>query len=395
MSTEEKSMRDLLDAAITQFEEDDEAEKEDTERSSEPGSDEDNDEYDIDVLPMGALGDGDDESDEEATDEDAGSDSGDEDEGDGSDDEGDVDGGNESAVAESADSREEDDSGSEEGPDLERAPSSWRAQAREEWAKLPDSVKAEIHRRERDASVGIQRNSEAASWAAKMQETLRPFEQVMAMEAPDPFTAVHELARAAATLRLGTNGDKAGMIVHLMKTYEVPVEAVDDLLVGGDGDSDDVIAPELRKYLDQRLGPLDKLIKNADTTRQQSAEQQAAVFKNEVTTFESDPKNEFAKDLREEMATLLEMAAARKKEMTLQQAYDTALKYSEAHQEILAKRRSAEDLKKKAKDNARKAAAARAGVPAGRRKIVGEATAPQDPNDIRGSLMQAMEQYGA
>lgn len=228
---------------------------------------------------------------------------------------------------------------------LLRAPQSWRAPLREKWGDLPNDVREEIHRRESDFATTIQKQTETTKYGETMQQVLRPFESVMAMENATPFQAVQSLAQTAATLRMGTPGQKAATIKKLMDAYEVDVEVLDRTLVG-----EESLPPEqqaLANMLDKRMAPLEQMLQDVQQGRQQYQQQSDEQISSEVEAFSSDSRNEFYRDVRTDMADLIELAHRRGVSLTLPEAYDRAVAARPELKQILDTRSAAERLASK------------------------------------------------
>ena len=246
----------------------------------------------------------------------------------------------------SSESKPDDADGEEKAAQAAvRPPQSWTPALREKFNTLAPDIQAEITRRERDYSVGIQKHAEAAKFGTAIQETLRPFESVMAMENADPVTAVKELARFASTMRLGTQAQKAQTIAHLINSYGVDIDALDKVLV-----DEPVQTPEeerLEQMLQQRLAPFQQMIQEVQQGRQQYQQTTQQSHQKEIEVFAGNTENEFFNDVREDMADIIEIAERRGQQMDLKTAYDRAIALRPELSQIVASRTAAERLRAK------------------------------------------------
>jgi len=215
----------------------------------------------------------------------------------------------------------------EDGP---KAPVGWTPAVREEWAALPRSVQDEVLRRERSYAQGIQKYAEDGKFGRTIKDTLSPFQQIMQMEGADEVTAVANLAKTAATLRLGTPQEKAGLIAKMIFSYGIDIEALDSVLSGEELDPQ---AMQLQQMLDQRFAPVDKLVQDLSSARTEYGQRTTATVDAEITEFEKTA--DFLGDVREDMADFLDVAAKRGQKMTLQDAYDRAVAMRPDLQEIV------------------------------------------------------------
>jgi hypothetical protein len=141
-----------------------------------------------------------------------------------------------------------------------------------------------------------------------------------------------------ALLQNGSPADKAVKMAQLISHYGVDIEALDSALVGEAPQNPQ--AHELQQLIDQKMQPVNQLLQRLDQTQsanQQRVQQEAA---QEVASF----KGEFLSDVRNDMADLIDMAAARGQQMTLQEAYDKAVILRPDLQKILTERRQNEEL---------------------------------------------------
>ena len=213
-----------------------------------------------------------------------------------------------------------------------KAPQSWTPAAREHWGKLPAEVQAEVAKRERETAVALQTSVEARRVADTMQQVVTPYLTFLRGEGVgDPFQAINALLGHAQVLRQGTPQVKAQTIVNWIKQFDVPVDVIDSILTGqaqgpgatgagaqGPGQSyqppvnPDVIAQQVMERL---------------TQQRQVVEEQRQV----QAVQEFGAAHEFLDDVRQDMADLLEGAARRGLDLTMEEAYARACR---AHPEV-------------------------------------------------------------
>jgi predicted nucleic acid-binding protein len=264
-----------------------------------------------------------------------------------------------------------------------KAPVSWKAGAKERWSTLPSEVQEEVVRRERESAVAIQQGAEGRKFTEAFQQAIAPYQAVMAAEGTtDPIHAVRNLMQTAAVLRLGTPVQKADLVARLIKVYGVDVPTLDSMLSGQD---DPAIKQQTQfdQMLNERLTPLQQKLAQYEEmlgNQQQRVQQDAAKA---VEDFAS--KNEFVDDpdIANDMADLLEMAAKRGRNLSMQDAYDRAVASHPTISKIVAQRKAAQkpaiDVQK-IKD----ASSSVKGSPMG-------GGPPLAPEDIRGHIMAAMD----
>ena len=262
-----------------------------------------------------------------------------------------------------------------------KAPVSWSPKARQAWATLPAEVRNEVAKRERDFSIGIQRNAETAKYGTEVQKALAPFQSIIRMEGADDITAISSLAQTAATLRLGTPVEKARVISDLVNVYGVDIGTLDSVLAG------ETPSPEedkISKILEQRLKPLEELLGTVRQSREQQARSVVQNVDKEIADFEAQA--EFLNDVRNDMADILELAAKRGQKLSLQEAYDKAVLLHPDISEIVQQRKMAAS-RMRTKETIERKKAASASLSGG----AGGTVAAKEPKTIRDAVAAAWD----
>lgn len=216
----------------------------------------------------------------------------------------------------------------------ERAPQSWKPETREHWKALPADVRQEIARREGEFARVMQETAESRRFSDAVMKTIAPYEHFIKAENSNPIQAIDNLMATAARLRTGTAPELAGLVSGLIQQYGVGrfgqgfIETLDQALVG-QTPKEDPREVAMRRQLEQEIAPVRQFMNEFQQLRQQQevAQQQAAG--NEVQGFLAN--HEFAMDVKDDMADLIELASKRGREMSLEEAYDRACR---AHPEI-------------------------------------------------------------
>ncbi len=282
----------------------------------------------------------------------------------------------------SEDSKQEEESEPDDAEPVatdEKAPASWTPKAREHWAKLPPEIRAEVQKREKEISDGLQQASGHKKMAEEYYSVVAPYQQLIQAQNSTPAQAVSNLMQTAARLTMGTQVQKAQVLTEIIKNYEVDIETLDQVLSGQElpqGPNAD-----LAKLLDERLAPVQQFMSQVESGRQQS--QQSRV--EDVNTFAADPANEFFEDVRMDMADLVEMASKRGESLTLKQAYDKACAMNPQVSEVLATRKAASSTVVSEAELAKKRRAASS--------VRGKSAEKSEsiPNDLRSQLSQAWD----
>ncbi len=250
----------------------------------------------------------------------------------------------------------------------DKPPVSWRGPVKEEWAKLPVSVKNEIQRREREIAQTLSRTDEERRYAHAIFDAIRPYEHHLRAEKSDHVTAVKNLFEMAHVMRSGTQAQKAELIAELFFRHEVPIKMVDDVLIrrlnggqnGQPGQAQPGAGDAVRQALQQELAPIREFMSTVQQSRQQSANAAQKTAAQEWNDLLDDPEiGDMVEDVREDIADILELASRRNKVVPLRDAATRAIMAHAEFAPVLQQRqleKSAQALRDKA-NKARKAGA--------------------------------------
>jgi hypothetical protein len=272
------------------------------------------------------------------------------------------------------------------------APVSLPATAREEWANTPPIMQKAIAKRERDYAVGIQKYAENAKRAEQMDSALEPYKQYFAMNGGDPAAQINGLLQTASSLQMGNAQQQAQTIAGLVQQFGVDINALDQALstaIGSSAPQQAVAGQQQGPGVGQQPTP-DYVQRQVDAAlapymqqqqaQQQQAQQSAAY---EVEQFSQNPKNEFYREVRMDMADLMDLASNRGIQMSMQEAYDKACALSPEVQKVLEMRTSRQVVEQKQE--------AATSIPPGGQGGPGVVTSP---DDMRGALEFAWENTG-
>ena len=259
-----------------------------------------------------------------------------------------------------------------------KAPQSWRAAAREAWAEIPESARAEIEKREAEFEKKLGEISEKSARANAFEEAIAPFQQTIAIEANgDAIAATRNLMGVATRLRGGTQQEKAMVVRDIITQYGVDIATLDSALVGAESVPVSSGSPQPPPVADPRV---EQMWNQQQQTRQQQQEE----ARNRATAFIES--REFGVDVRESMADIIELSHKRGRPVTMEQAYERAVALDPEIQSIIAARSgqtsqstSAESLKRK-----KRASTSIKGSPTG-------SSEPSKPTTRAGMLSQAWD----
>ena len=268
------------------------------------------------------------------------------------------------------------------GKDI-KAPVSWKPAVREHWNKLPADVKLEVQRREREIQQGLAQSADARRFGNEFYNTVRPYETLLRANNMHPLAAVNTLMGNFATLVQGAPQQKASLIAEIITNYGIDIKMLDAMLTGkGPAPGSDPNEQILRR-VDERIAPVTQFL----TQQQQQAQQQAQAGQQVANTVVEDfiQNNEFAADVRDEMADLLETSARRGRTMTIQQAYKLACDAHPDISKVIAQRAAARAAGSNLSKKRAAASSLRPGSPNGNGNVA-------QPKDLRDSIYAAWDQ---
>jgi hypothetical protein len=243
----------------------------------------------------------------------------------------------------------------------ERAPASWRPDVREHWAQLPETVRAEIQRREVEVQRTLQESAEARKNYDAVMRTVAPYEAFIRAEGSNPIQAIDNLMATAAKLRTGTAPELATMVAGIVNQFGIGrfgngfIQALDAALAG----QSPVVDPQaaaVEQVINQRLAPVQQMLsqfQQAQVAQQQRVAQEA---QSEVERFLD--RAEFGNDVREDMADLMETASKRGQNLTLEEAYKKACLLNDRVRTVLQGRLQAQGAQQQTQAAQRAKAAA-------------------------------------
>jgi hypothetical protein len=208
--------------------------------------------------------------------------------------------------------------------DITQAPSTWKPAARAEFAKLPEAVRAEIHRRETDALNGQSQLLPDAQFGKTVRSVVEPYRMLIESEGGTPERAIGDLLRTAAQLRLGTPQQKVEIFARVAQQYGVDLRAF-----ASPGQQPTQQPPPAG---DPRV---DQLIGQLNQERQFRAQQEQVQLEGTVTQWmneqdsQGQPLRPYLGDVMNEMNALVPQIRQANPSLNhnqvLQQAYETAI----------------------------------------------------------------------
>jgi hypothetical protein len=204
---------------------------------------------------------------------------------------------------------------------IDRAPQSWKKEAKGEWANLPLHIRQEVHKREAEITRALAQSAPDRQLAEQFKQAITPYMAMIQSRGVNPIQATEFLMKADYTLSTAPKADRAKFMADLIRQYDVDIAALDDALAGAvpqqqsQGGAD--IAAIVQQQLQQALAPIMQ-------ERQVAAQRSQQEVTQTVESMAYDPKYPYFEDVRQDMADLMEISFNRGVALSLDEAYTRA-----------------------------------------------------------------------
>jgi hypothetical protein len=200
---------------------------------------------------------------------------------------------------------------------------------------------------DREYRKTLEETAEARRGYQQFKETVGPFEAMIRAEGGHPLQAVGNLLNTAAALRTAPVAHKGQVIASLINTFGIPLEAVNAALGGPQTGQPSSTQPQMApEYRDPRVDELLSTLREQRTQHLQAIQQKSTA---DVEAFLAS--KEFAEDVREEMADLMDVVSMQNQRrlqqglaptpFTLDDAYNRAVQLKPDIVEVLKQREAA------------------------------------------------------
>jgi hypothetical protein len=211
---------------------------------------------------------------------------------------------------------------------VDRAPASWRKEAKGEWAAVPLHIRQEVHRRELEVNRALNEAAQARQQASEFGKVVEPYMARIQSFGVSPQQAIGQLLQADYTLATASKTQRAQFMAKLCRDYDVDVTELDAALVAGMQGQSQQSAPQapdiqalVQQQLQQALAPIYQQ-QQAENQRQQQVVDQT------VEQMALDPQYPHFDAVREDMADMIEMSAKRGVALSLSDAYTRAVAFN-------------------------------------------------------------------
>jgi len=215
--------------------------------------------------------------------------------------------------------------------DIARAPSTWKPTARADWDKLPEGIRAEIHRRETDFLNGQSQLLPDAKFGKSVADVVAPYRMLIEAEGGTPERAIADLMRTAATFRVGTPQQKLDALKGIATQFGIDVRQLAPQIGAQPGTQSPAQPSAPQNFQDPRV---DQLLAYLGQQNQQREQAEQATLENTVTKWmgETDaagnPTRPYLGDVMTDMQALVPAIRqgnhSLSHEQVLQTAYERA-----------------------------------------------------------------------
>lgn len=210
---------------------------------------------------------------------------------------------------------------------VDRAPASWRKEAKGEWASVPLHIRQEVHRRELEVNRALNEAAQARQQSEQFGKVVEPYMARIQSFGVTPQQAISSLLQADYTLATASKQQRAQLMAKLVRDYDVDVVELDAAIVAGMQGQQPQAAQQpdiqalVQQQLQQALAPIYQQQQQEQQRQQQAVDQT-------IEQMALDPKYPHFDEVREDMADMIEMAAKRGVALSLADAYTRAVAFN-------------------------------------------------------------------
>jgi hypothetical protein len=266
---------------------------------------------------------------------------------------------------------------------IDRAPQSWKKEAKGEWNNLPLHIRQEVHKREAEITRVLNQTAPDRQLAEQFKTAISPYMAMIQSRGVNPIQATEFLMRADYTLSTAPKAERAKFMADLIKQYDIDVVALDAALVGQAPQQSQQGGPDINAIVQQQL---QQALAPIMQERQQQTQRQQQEVVQTVEDMAYDPKYPYFDEVRQDMADIMELSYKRGVAMSLDEAYTRATRMNPSTFEQMGKQVaiSSANQQHQQAQRALKAASSVTGAPA-----AGGAHGNIGDGSIRGALEAA------
>jgi hypothetical protein len=212
-------------------------------------------------------------------------------------------------------------------PKLDQAPASWKGDAKQLWKELPVAARQEVMRRERDTLKVLQDGALDRRKVQEITEVLQPhMERISANYQGNPLTAINNLLTTERVLSSGTPLNKAQMVANIIQQFGIDINTLDTILSGQPPPAELRQQNDVERLVEERLRPVMDFVTQQQQRQQQQTQQAQTQIADTVESMATDPRFPYFDEVRLDMADIIEMGTKRGIDLSLEEAYNRAVR---------------------------------------------------------------------
>ncbi len=216
-----------------------------------------------------------------------------------------------------------------------KAPEDWSPKNRSAWSKIPPEMQLVVAEREQEFKAFKQEAQEAMQVKGFVDDLQGKYAQVLAAEGVSAPQAIQGLFETVAQLRIGSPAQKAQTLKNIIHEYGIDPQSL-NVATGGEMTPEQQQQSEIDRLVQERMAPMQQMFDQMQNAQQQQQHQSVQTAQSEVQQFAESA--EFINDVRNDMADLFDMAAAKGITLTLEDAYNKACAMNPEISDILQQR---------------------------------------------------------
>ena len=223
-----------------------------------------------------------------------------------------------------------------------KAPVNWGPKERESWSKVPRDLQEKVMSREKEIATMMQTTADARRTHEDLGQLTQKYGAALSGMGSTPMETIGSLFDTVASLRMGSPIQKAQVVADLISQFGVDINTLDSAIVGAAPSQEVQQTSQMEQMLAQRLAPFEAMMGQQNAMVAQQKTQQQETANTEVQNFSQQA--EFLNDVRMDMADMIDMAAKRGLDMTLEDAYAKACAINPQISAVMAERAQRETL---------------------------------------------------
>lgn len=281
---------------------------------------------------------------------------------------------------------------------VDRAPQSWKGDAKQVWSQLPLNVRQEVLRRERETTKVLQETAEDRNRLNSIREVLAPhMDRINTIYGGNPIQAINNMLNVERIMLNGDPATKVQMVANMIKHFNIDVVSLDRVLSGQGGPTPEVVQQSaLEQLLEQKLAPVQQFIQSQQQRETQQRQQVEKEIDHTIESMAADVERfPYFEEVREDMADLIDVAAKKGLYLSLEAAYNKAVRMNDGAYQASSVRESSQAATNAALQAHQQAQRAKGAS----LSVSGAPSTPgsggPNPNDLRGTIESLLGGMGA